>query len=95
MALVNETYTIYYVADDFASGLTDVLLTILLPDKTSAGPYTMTEHSERSGVYYYDYTPTQNGQYYTEADSATTPKKVVQVINIESFSNVPYAGFDS
>jgi hypothetical protein len=95
MALVNETYRIYYVADNFQTGLIDVLLTVLLPDNTEAGPFTMTEHPLRPGVYYYDYLPIQNGQYYFEADSVTTPKKFVQIVNIEGFGSVPYAGFDN
>ena len=55
----------------------------------------MIEHSLRTGVYYYDYTPVIRGQYYFEMDSVSTPKKVVQIVNFESFSLIPYAEFDA
>ena len=95
MPIVNETYRIYYVADNFQTGLSDVLLTILLPNDTSESSLSMIEHSLRTGVYYYDYTPVIRGQYYFEMDSVSTPKKVVQIVNFESFSLIPYAEFDA
>jgi hypothetical protein len=101
MPIINELYKIYYIADNFASGLTDVSLTILLPDNTSAGPFILTESLLRAGVYTYDYTPLDDGQYYFEIDSVTTPKKVVQVLDFEDsggggvVSYLPFAQFDN
>jgi hypothetical protein len=95
MPIVNEIYKVYYVADSFTSGLTDVLLTIILPNDSLIGPFTLEESAVRSGVYVYNYTPTLDGQYYFEIDSVAVPKKVVQIIDFEdSGGGSPFASFD-
>ncbi len=88
MALINEVFKFYYVANNFTTGLTDVTVSILDPNGTIYGPF-ICDESTRTGIYYYDYTPLVKGQYVFEADSVVSPKKFVQVQDFWDASSAP------
>jgi hypothetical protein len=88
MALINEAFRFYYIANNFTTGLTDVSVQILDPNNTIWGSFICTE-STRTGIYYYDYTPLVKGQYVFEADSVVSPKKFVQIQDFWDASSAP------
>jgi hypothetical protein len=93
MATINSTYTVYYVADQLTSGLTDVQLKVTHPDGTVHGLYVMLEKAGNLGVYYYDYPLTQLGQYLFVANSASYPAEYVKSLDVGSSTFIPTAEF--
>jgi len=63
--LLGESFSIYYIAKNYLTGLTSVSLLVTKPDQTMQGLFVMNEFDpvNRKGHYVYDYTPTMEGNY--------------------------------
>lgn len=79
-------HRIVYAARRYISGLTDVKLNLYDPDNSQVVTNgTMTEVGS-TGVYYYDYTPSQTGTFSGYIDSSSQPRKEVVSFEITSLA---------
>lgn len=84
MATVNKTRKLVYVAVDFTTGLTDLVLAVRKPDGTPVTPApTFTEQGD--GVYIADYTPDAVGSWQEKVTSVTNGDNVVRAYDVVAF----------
>jgi hypothetical protein len=69
----NETVLLTYEAKRLTTGLTDVKVTIWKDLTKEVDEATLTERER--GMYYYEYIPTEDGDYTWLIDSASQPKR--------------------
>lgn len=95
MPAVGTLYSVRYVALDYTTGLTDVTLTVTRPDRIAETGYAMTEMPSNPGIYYYDYSLSQVGQYTFTCNSVSVPLKFSQSVTCEILASmVPVCNFE-
>ena len=77
---INKEKEIYYVAINFTTGLTDVVLTVIKPDLTTLTPAVV---EQGSGVYRAVYTPDTKGYWREEIISVVNGDKVFRSFLVE------------
>ena len=81
---INVEKTITYVAKNFTTGLTDVVLSVRKPDGTILTPApTVTEQGD--GIYTVSYTPDAIGNWQEKISSATNGDKVIRSYEVVNF----------
>ena len=84
-------FRIYYVSDEYTTGLTDVSILIKKEDGTVVLPSTIISELEE-GIYYYDFTPTEETTYIVTIDSITKPLRSTQAFNIiQNLTNLSWS----
>jgi hypothetical protein len=92
MAYLGVPYKIAYIAENFRTGLTDIIAMVELPDGTVCGPFDFTESLGVGfgGIYTAIYTPhtySPEGQYLALVISPT--ERVRSLIKFEEFVRPP------
>lgn len=87
MPILNIPTPIFYEALNKTTGLSDVSMMVYLPDKSVEGPFILSEllsvlDNEFDGIYYYEYTFTQIGNYLFSIDSTTVNNRNIQKYEI-------------
>lgn len=84
MNTINKVKNVVYVAINFATGLTDLVLTVRKPNGTLVSPNpTITEQG--SGTYTASYTPDALGTWQEKISSASNTDKVVRSYDVVAF----------
>lgn len=80
---VNKLRKIHYVAVEFATGVSDFVVTIRKPDGSTLSPApTVTEQGD--GIYTFEYTPDVTGVWQEKVSSVANGDRVVRSVKVTS-----------